>query len=81
MTEGVITRVDRARGEIRLRFADGRSETLQLTARAAAESAATPSIESDAGTKVVVYSTDEAGRPVVHPLQEGFVNGSRAGHC
>jgi hypothetical protein len=64
--EGVIKRVDRGRKQITIQFANGTTETLQLTERAAAEADGGLSDASKNGTKVVVYYSDEAGRKVAH---------------
>lgn len=63
-TEGVVTRIDRGRRQITLRYDNGRTETFQLTERAAAENAA-----SDAALmqgRVVIYYSNEARDKVVH---------------
>jgi hypothetical protein len=66
MTEGVVTRVDRGRKEIVIRFDDGRSETYQLTERAAQGVGKDLDRSVSDATRIVVYYTDEAGRKVVH---------------
>jgi hypothetical protein len=65
-TEGVVTRIDRGRKRITIRFDDGRSETLRLTDRAAAEAAKDVDQAATATVKVIVYYSDEAGRKVAH---------------
>jgi hypothetical protein len=64
-SEGVVVRIDRSRNEITIRFANGQTETLQLTRRAASETRS--ELEGkDAGERVVVYYRDENGRKVAH---------------
>jgi hypothetical protein len=64
--EGVVTRVDRAAREMSIRLADGSTQTLQLTDRAA--SAVGHDVDSAAAdaTRVVVYYADDGGRAVAH---------------
>jgi hypothetical protein len=64
VTEGMVTRIDRRRKEIEIRFDNGKTETLRLTDRAAAE--AGTGISAASGTKVVVYYSDEGGRKMAH---------------
>jgi hypothetical protein len=66
ITEGIVARVDRRGKQITIRFYDGKTETLRLTDRAAAE--AGPEFDrADAGpTRVVVYYKNEAGQKVAH---------------
>jgi hypothetical protein len=66
MTEGVVTRVDRGRKEIVIRFDDGRTETYQLTERAALGVGKDLDRSLNETTRVTVYYTDEAGRKVAH---------------
>jgi len=61
VTEGGVTRIDHARKRITIRFDHGKTETLRLTDRAAAESA-----KEVGATKVVVYYSDENGQKVAH---------------
>jgi hypothetical protein len=65
-TEGVVARIDRTRKQITIRYANGKSETLQLTERAAAEAGKDIDEASGGATKVVVYYSDDAGRKVAH---------------
>ncbi len=64
-TEGVVTKIDHKRLEITIRFDNGTKETLQLTARAAAEAGSATS-QAVPSTRVVVYYADEDGRKVAH---------------
>jgi hypothetical protein len=65
ITEGVITNIDRRRKEITIRFANGKTETLRMTDRVAAESEEVLQ-GSGADAKIIVYYSDEAGRKVAH---------------
>jgi hypothetical protein len=71
ITEGVVTRIDRRRQEITIRYANGSTETLQMTSRAAAENDA--GIEESKGekTRIVVYYADESGHKVAHYFKKG----------
>ena len=62
---GVITNVDRRAKTMSIRLADGSVQTFRLTERAVAY------VDRDMNTgavqtKVIVYVTDEAGRPMAH---------------
>jgi hypothetical protein len=60
--EGVVTRVDRAGRQLSIRLADGTTQTLRLTDRAATD----VGHDVDSAASVVVYYADEAGRQVAH---------------
>jgi len=64
ISEGVVTDIDRGKKEITITYANGKTETLQMTKRAAAESGAGE--ESSEGAHIVVYYADESGRKVAH---------------
>ena len=64
-TEGIVTDIDRGKKEITIKYANGKTETLQMTKRAAAESGADIE-ESSEGAHIVVYYADESGRKVAH---------------
>jgi hypothetical protein len=66
ITEGVVTDIDRGEREITIRFANGKTETLRMTDRAAAESRAAVNPSGGDTTRIVVYYTDEQGRKLVH---------------
>jgi len=59
---GVVTSVDRDAKRMSIRLADGTTETLQLTDRAAKDVGA----DVDAAATVVVYYADGDGRKVAH---------------
>ena len=65
ITEGQVAKIDRRRQEITIRFANGTTETLRMTNRAAESAGAAEKAGADAA-KVIVYYSDEAGRKVVH---------------
>jgi hypothetical protein len=64
VSEGVVVRLDRRRREITLKFANGTTETLRLTDRAASEAAG--DIGPGGSTRVTVYYSDESGQKVAH---------------
>jgi hypothetical protein len=65
ITEGVISHVDRRRKEITIRYDNGKTESLRMSDRAAAESE--KALEGTAAdTKIVVYYSDDAGRKAAH---------------
>jgi hypothetical protein len=64
--EGVVTRVDRGGRELSLRLADGSTQTLRLTERAATDVGRDVDSAADDATRVVVYYADEAGQQVAH---------------
>jgi hypothetical protein len=66
ITEGVVTDIDRRKKEITIRYNSGRTETLQMTSMAAAESEAALNVKSGEAIRIVVYYSDEAGRKTAH---------------
>ncbi len=64
--EGVVTHVDRAGRKISIKLADGSSQTLRLTDRAAVDAGKEVDRVVSSASKVVVYYTDEAGQRVAH---------------
>jgi hypothetical protein len=63
VTEGIVTRIDRRRKQITVRYDNGTVETFLLTEHAAAE---TPNDVDRPGTRVVIYYSDQAGHRVAH---------------
>jgi len=63
VAEGTVTRIDRGRRQITIRFDSATSETFQLTARAASEVGR--DVEGAAG-RVTVFYADEGGEKVAH---------------
>jgi hypothetical protein len=64
ITEATVTRIDRARKQIMIRFDNGTTETLRLTDRAAAE--AGTDVAATGETKIIVYYADEKRSKVAH---------------
>jgi arginine repressor len=64
--EGVVTGVDRKGRTITIRLADGSTETLRLTDRAAVDVGKDLDRVADNATVVVVYYANEAGQRVAH---------------
>jgi len=61
---GVVTRVDRGGRSIALRLADGSTQTLRLTERAATDVGKDVDRAAADSTTVIVYYADEAGQRV-----------------
>jgi hypothetical protein len=70
VTEGVVTRIGRGRKQITVRFEGGKTETFQVTDRAAVEFANDINPAAPGGTAVTVYYSDEGGRKVAHVLKK-----------
>ena len=66
ITEGRVIHVDRRKKEITIRYGNGKTETLQLTTRAAAESGGSLRESDEANNEFVIYYADEEGRKVAH---------------
>ena len=64
--EGVVTRVDREGKALSIRLADGSTETLQLSERAARDVGKDVDRAAVSGARVIVYYTDEAGHRTAH---------------
>ena len=63
VTEATVTRIDRGRKQITIRFDNGTTETLRLTDRAAAEAT---DVAATGATKIIVYYSDEKGHKTAH---------------
>ena len=61
-----MTNIDRQKKEITIRYNNGKTETLQMTTRAAAESRADVDEAQGEATRIVVYYSDEAGHKIAH---------------
>ena len=59
---GIVTRVDRAAGQLTIRLDDGSEQALLMTERAAQNSAR----NIGTGAQVIVYYTDEGAQKVAH---------------
>jgi hypothetical protein len=64
--DGVVTRVDRDGRKISIRLADGSTQTLRLTERAATDVGKDVDRAAADTTRVVVYYANEAGQRVAH---------------
>jgi hypothetical protein len=64
VTEGVVTRLDRRRQQITIRYNGGQMETFRLTERAAAE--APKDTDVPPAGKVAIYYSDDRGQKVAH---------------
>jgi hypothetical protein len=64
VTEGIVTAIDRGRGEITVRYDNHKSETLKLTNRAATDSGR--EITKADRVRVIVYYTNKRGVKEVH---------------
>ncbi len=65
VTEGVVTRIDRKRREVTVRFDNQTTETFRLTDRAA-EDAGKDVDQARGETRITLYYTDENGQKVAH---------------
>jgi len=65
-TEGTVTEINRKAKQIRVRFDNGKSETFQLTERAASDAGKDVETGLGDGKRVTIYYADEAGRKVAH---------------
>jgi hypothetical protein len=64
--EGVVSRVDRVGRVMSIRLADGSTQTLRLTDRAATDVGRDVDSAAADATRVVIYYADEAGQQVAH---------------
>jgi uncharacterized protein YjhX (UPF0386 family) len=65
-TEGTIKEFDRSSKKLVVESADGTEHTFQLTGHAAVDAGTDVAAGTAKGTKVVVYSTEKAGKGVAH---------------
>jgi hypothetical protein len=65
-TEGTIKEIDRGGRKLVIESADGTERTFKLSGHAAADGARDLPAGAEKGTKVVVYSTEQAGERVAH---------------
>jgi len=66
VTEGMVTKIDRGKKEIQIRYDNGRIEKLALTARAAVDGNLDFRNVPPQTTRIVVYYSEEAGRKMAH---------------
>lgn len=64
VTEGIVSRIDRKRKQITVRYDNGKRETFGLTDRAAA--AAMIDQTGGAEVRAIIYYSDDAGQKVAH---------------
>jgi hypothetical protein len=65
VTEGIVTRVNRPRDQVTVKFSNGTTGTFRLSERAASELRTEPTGVSP-DTRIVIYYSDEKGRRVAH---------------
>lgn len=65
-TEGTIKKIDRRGKKLVIASVDGSEHTFQLTGHAAADGGKDVAEGTEKGTKIAVYSTEEAGKKVAH---------------
>ena len=66
VTEGMVTKIDRGKKQIRIRYDNGTSETLALTARAAVDGNLDFRNLPHGTTRIVVYYSEDAGHKMAH---------------
>lgn len=66
MTEGMVTKIDRSKKEIQIRYDNGTIETLALTARAAVDGNLDFRNLPHGTTRIVVYYSEDAGHKLAH---------------
>jgi len=71
ITEGMVTNIDHRKGEITIRYNNGKTETLQMTTRAAAETEGGIGGTGEEASTVIVYYSDEAGQKIAHYFKKG----------
>jgi hypothetical protein len=65
-TEGTIKEIDRGEKKLVVETADGTEHAFKLTTNAAVDGGKDVAVGTEKGTKVAVYSSEEAGGDVVH---------------
>jgi hypothetical protein len=66
VTEGIVSNINRGKREITIRFDNGKTETLQLTDRAAVDAGRALKSVPDGTTRVVIYYSEEAKGKIAH---------------
>jgi hypothetical protein len=66
VTEGIVTKIDRGKKEITIRYDNGTIEKLKLTDRSAVDAGKDFGNDTIGATRMVVYYSDEAGHKVAH---------------
>jgi hypothetical protein len=64
--EGIVTRIDRGRQDITVRFEKGRTETFQLAARQAAQAMAKRDQSATPPAVVTIYYSNPSGQKIAH---------------
>jgi phage baseplate assembly protein gpV len=70
VTEGVVSKIDRGKKEIAIRYDNGKTETLQLTERAAVDAGQALKNIPAGSTRVVVYYSNEAKGKIAHYFRQ-----------
>jgi Cu/Ag efflux protein CusF len=70
VTEGVVSQIDRGKKEITIRYDNGKTETLQLTDRAAVDAGQALKKIPEGSTRVVVYYSSNAKGKVAHYFKQ-----------
>ena len=65
-TEGTIKEIDRSGKKLVIKSADGTEHAFKLTGRAATDAGKDVAAGAEKGTKVAIYSTEDAGESVAH---------------
>jgi hypothetical protein len=68
VTEGMVTKLDRRRHQLTVRYDNGQTETFRLSDRASDETAGNARVAAE-GAKVQIFYVDEQGRKVAHYFQ------------
>jgi phage baseplate assembly protein gpV len=70
VTEGIVSKIDRGKKEITIRYDNGKTETLQLTDRAAVDAGQALKNIPAGSTRVVVYYSNDAKGKVAHYFRQ-----------
>jgi phage baseplate assembly protein gpV len=70
VTEGIVSNIDRGKKQITIRYDNGKTETLQLTERAAVDAGLALRNIPTGSTRVVVYYSDAAKGKIAHYFKQ-----------
>src|SRR5215467_12699150 len=70
VTEGIVSNINRGKKEITIRFDNGKTETLQLTDRAAVDAGQALKNIPEGSTRVVVYYSSNAKGKIAHYFKQ-----------
>jgi len=70
VTEGIVSNIDRGKKEITIRYDNGKTETLQLTDRAAVDAGLALRNIPAGSTRVVVYYSEAAKGKIAHYFKQ-----------